>query len=386
MRRFGSCETILGNLGKGHDLVDWDRLIRDELKGLVPYAPGLREEQVREESGRDVILKLSSNEHPAGPFPSAIEAIERELGGLNRYPEGGASALRARLAAIHGVLPEQIAIGNGSNELLRLIAQAVIRPGDEIVYAWPSFIVYPIVTTMYGATHVKVPLDAHEAHDLAAMAAAITDRTRLIFLCNPNNPTGTFYTRDAFERFLALVPDDVLVVLDEAYFEFVVAEDSPDGMRYFDGERGIVVLRTFSKIYSLAGLRVGYGIMPGPLVHALDCIREPFNVNSVAQAAALASLDDQAEVARRRDENQEQKTYLYSGFDRLGISWVPSETNFVWVKTEKPVEVFQALLEEGVIVRGFGPTPALRVTVGTPEETVRTIEAFEAVVARLGSV
>jgi len=203
--------------------VDWDRLIREELQGLTPYAPGLREEQVREASGRDVILKLSSNEHPDGPFPSAIEAMERELAGLNRYPEGSASALRERLAEIHDVLPEQIAVGNGSNELLRLIAQAVLRPGDEVVYAWPSFVVYPMACTMFQAVHVKVPLDASETHDLDAMAAAITDTTRLIFLCNPNNPTGTYYTREAFERFLARVPDNVLLVLDEAYFEFVTA-------------------------------------------------------------------------------------------------------------------------------------------------------------------
>ncbi|MRR11544.1 histidinol-phosphate transaminase [bacterium] len=373
-------------LGRGDEHVDWDRLIRDELKGLAPYAPGLREEQVREASGRDVIVKLSSNEHPDGPFPAAVAAMERELSGLNRYPEGGATALRERLAAIHNVLPEQISVGNGSNELLRLIAQVALRPGDEVVYAWPSFVVYPIVTTMFGGVHVKVPLDASDTHDLAALAAAITRTTRLVFLCNPNNPTGTYYTKEAFERFLEVVPDDVLVVLDEAYFEFVTAEDYPDGLDYFDGQRGIVVLRTFSKIYSLAGLRIGYGIMPQPLVHAIDCIREPFNVNSVAQAAALASLDDQAEVARRREENQEQKTYLYSGFDRLGIAWVPSEANFVWVKTEKPVEVFEALLQEGVIVRGFGQVPALRVTVGTSEENRRTIEAFEAAVARFGSV
>lgn len=364
----------------------WDRLIREELKTLVPYAPGLREEQVREASGREYILKLSSNEYPDGPFPVAVEAMERELGGLNRYPEGASAALKEKLALFHGVGTEQIAIGNGSNELLRLIAQVVMRPGDEVVYAWPSFVVYPIATTMFGGVHVKVPLDASATHDLAAMADAITDKTRIIFLCNPNNPTGTIYRRDAFERFLAHVPKDVMVVLDEAYFEFVTDPEYPDGLCYFDGERPIAVLRTFSKIYSLAGLRVGYGIMPQPLVHAIDCIREPFNVNSVAQAAALASLDDQAEVARRREENQEQKTYLYSGFDRLGISWVPSEANFVWVKTEKPVEVFEALISEGVIVRGFGTVPALRVTVGTPEDTRRTIEAFEAVVARLGSI
>jgi len=366
--------------------VDWDQMIREELGTLVPYAPGLREEQVRQRSGRDDICKLSSNEHPAGPFPGAIAAMERELPSLNRYPEGASLALKEKLAAKHGVAVDQIMVGNGSNELLRLIAQAVVRPGDEVVYAWPSFIVYPMVTTMFGAVHVRVPLDADETHDLDAMLAAVTERTRIVFLCNPNNPTGTYYSRDAFDRFVEHLPGHVLLVLDEAYFEFVTAGDYPDGMTYFDGEQPIVVLRTFSKIYSLAGLRVGYGFAPRPLVHALDCIREPFNVNSVAQAAATASLDDEGEVARRRAENQEQKTYLYSGFDRLGISWVPSEANFVWIKTKRPVEVFEALLEEGVIVRGFGTVPALRVGIGTPEDSRRTIEAFEAAVARLGSI
>ncbi len=364
----------------------WDTLIRPELAGLVPYAPGLREEQVRERSGRDDICKLSSNEHPAGPFPAAIAAISDELAALNRYPEGAAAELRDKLAARMGVASEQVAIGSGSNELLRLIAQAVLRPGDEVVYAWPSFVVYPMVTNLFGATHVKVPLALGEVHDLDAMRAAVTDRTRLVFLCNPNNPTGTIYTREAFERFLAGLPPHVMLVLDEAYFEFVTSEQYPDGMDYFDGDRPIAVLRTFSKIYSLAGLRVGYGVAPAPLVRAIDCIREPFNVNTLAQVAAIASLDDDAEVLRRRAENQEQKTYLYSGFDRLGIEWVPSEANFVYVKTVRPVEVFEALLSEGVIVRDFGNAPALRVTVGTAEDSRRTIEAFEAAVARLGSV
>lgn len=364
----------------------WERLIRAELEGLVPYAPGLRASQVRERSGRSEILKLSSNEHPAGPVPLAREAMRAVLGRLNRYPDGGAVALRRKLASRLGVRFEEVAVGNGSNELLRLLAQAVLRPGDEVVYAWPSFVVYPMVVNIFGARHVRVPLDEDEVHDLDAMAEAVTENTRLVFLCNPNNPTGTIYTRAAFERFLDRVPEHVLVVLDEAYFEFVTREDYPDGLRYFDGSRPLVVTRTFSKIYSLAGLRIGYAIAPEPLVRAIDALREPFNVNTVAQVGAYYSLDDEAEVERRRAENQEQKTYLYSGFDRLGIRWVPSETNFVYVKTKRPVEVFQALLEEGVIVRDFGNAPALRVGVGTPKDTRRTIEAFEAVVARLGSV
>lgn len=364
----------------------WDRLIREDLAGLVPYAPGLRASQVRERSGRAHVVKLSSNEHPDGPFPVAVEAMRSVLSRLNRYPDGGAVALTAKLAERFGVSESEIMVGNGSNELLRLIAQVVLRPGDEVVYAWPSFVVYPMVANIFGARHVRVPLAEGEVHDLEAMLAAVTERTRIVFLCNPNNPTGTVYTRRVFEEFRERLPDHVLLVLDEAYFEFVTGTESADGMDAFDGERPIVVLRTFSKIYSLAGLRVGYGIAPAPLVRAVAAVREPFNVNSVAQIAAYYSLDDEAEVRRRRAENQEQKTYLYSCFDRLGIAWVPSETNFVYVKTERPVEVFEALLEEGVIVRDFGNAPALRVGVGSPEDTMRTIEAFEAVVARLGSV
>jgi histidinol-phosphate aminotransferase len=366
--------------------VSWDRLIREELEGLSPYTPGLREEQVRERAGRDDICKLSSNEHPDGPVPSAIEAMRAELGGLNRYPEGAAVALREKLATRFDVSSDQVLVGAGSNELLRLLAQVVLRPGDEVVYAWPSFVVYPMVTNIFQAAHVKVPLAPGEVHDLSAMAAAITGRTRIVFLCNPNNPTGTIYHRAEFEEFLAAVPPHVLVVVDEAYYEFVTDAGYPDGLDYFDGVRPLVVLRTFSKIYSLAGLRVGYGFAPAALVRAVDCVREPFNVNTLAQVAALASLDDEAEVSRRRAENQEQKTYLYSSFDRLGITWVPSEANFVYVMTERPVEVFDALLEQGVIVRDFGTAPALRVGIGSPEETRRTVEAFEAVVSRLGSV
>jgi histidinol-phosphate aminotransferase len=305
---------------------------------------------------------------------------------LNRYPDGSVRALKTRLAK-HWVVEERfLAITNGSNELLRLIAQAVLRPGDEVVYAWPSFVVYPLVTRMFGAIAVPVPLDSGARHDLPAMLAACTERTRLLFLCNPNNPTGTIFTRAEWESFLAAVPPHVLVVLDEAYFEFVDDDSYPDGLKYFDGERPLVVARTFSKIYSLAGARIGYGFLPPALLAAVDAIREPFNVNTVAQVGAFYSLEDQPEVVRRKHVNREQKTYLYSCFDRLGIEYVPSHTNFVWVKTHKPVEVFEELLREGVIARGFGETPALRLGVGTELDTTRTVEAFEKIVGRLGSI
>ncbi len=364
----------------------WDTLIRGELEPMVPYAPGLRGSEVRARCGRERICKLSSNEHPAGPFPLAVRAMEAVLPELNRYPDGSYRALRRALSERLGFPFQNVAVGSGSNELLRLIAQAVLRPGDEVVFAWPSFVVYPMVTQMFGATAVRVPLDETETHDLEAMLAAITEKTRIAFLCNPNNPTGTIYRRDEFESFLSRVPEHVLVVADEAYFEFVNDPGYPDSLAYVDLERPLVALRTFSKIYSLAGLRVGYGVMPERLARAIDKIREPFNVNTVAQVAAYYSLKDDAEVERRREENQEQKTYLYSCFDRLGLAYVPSETNFVYLKTQRPVEVFEALLGEGIIARDFGNAPALRLGVGTPEDTEATIAAFEAIAAKLGTL
>jgi histidinol-phosphate aminotransferase len=366
--------------------MDWNAHIRPSVHPMVPYAPGLRASEVRAKSGMDTIHKLSSNENPYGPFPSALAGMRSVLPHLNRYPDGAARALKRGIAQKLGVEASQLMVGNGSNELLVLIAQAVLSPGDEVVFAWPSFVVYPIAAQLMGATPVKVPLTAHQVHDLPAMLAAITDRTKIVFLCNPNNPTGTIYEKEAFEAFLSAIPEHVLLVLDEAYFEYVTSPEYTNGLDYFDGERPIVVLRTFSKMYSLAGARVGYGIAPEQLIKAVDKVRAPFNVSSVGQVGAYYSLADDAEATRRRNENQEQKAYLYSCFDRLGISYVPSETNFVYMLTEKPVEVFEALLSHGVIVRDFGTAPALRVGIGTPEDTNATVAALEAAVAKLGSL
>ncbi len=363
-----------------------DDLIRPELEPMRPYAPGLRASEVRERTGKPVVLKLSSNEHPAGPVPAAVAAMAAVAPRLNRYPDGSCRALRERLARHRDVDVRHVAVGSGSNELLRLLAQAVLRPGDEVVYAWPSFVVYPMVTAMFCAKPVQVPLDGDQRHDLKAMLAAITSKTRIVFLCNPNNPTGTIFTRDELDGFLAGVPEDVIVVLDEAYFEFVTDPEYPDGLTYFDGERPLVVARTFSKMYSLAGVRVGYAFLPEALVAALDKVREPFNVNAMGQAAAYYSLDDAGEVARRREENRQQREMLCSAFDRLGVRYAPSQANFVYLMTEKPSEVFDALLEEGVIARAFGDAPCLRLTLGTPADNAIVVAAFERVAERLGGI
>jgi histidinol-phosphate aminotransferase len=363
----------------------WSELIRPELEPLIAYAPGLRVSQVRERAGMDDVRKLSSNEHPAGPFPRALAAMAKVLPHLNRYPDGGAIALKDRLSEHLGVARERIVVTNGSNELLCLLGQATVRPGDEIVFGWPSFVVYPMVAAMFAAKEVRVPLTSDDAYDLDAILEAITERTRIVFLCNPNNPTGNIYRRDAFERFLDRVPGHVLVVVDEAYFEFVDDADYPDTLHYFDGERPLAVCRTFSKMYSLAGARIGYGVMPEPLARAVDKVREPFNVNTVAQVGAYYSLADTDEVAARKADNLAQKARIYAVLDRLAIAYTPSHTNFIYVKTDRPTESFQALLEQGVIARDFGAAPALRFSIGNDDDTDRTIAAIERIVADSGT-
>jgi histidinol-phosphate aminotransferase len=364
--------------------MDWQKLIRPELAPMVPYAPGLRASEVRERSGVADIRKLSSNESPHPPFPAAIAGMRSVLDHLNIYPDGSARALKRGLAEKLGVSVGNLVIGNGSNELLVRIAQAVAGPGDEIVFAWPSFVVYPMCAQLTGATAVKVPLASGHRHDLRAMLAAIGEKTKLVFLCNPNNPTGSIYTRQEFDEFLAKVPDHVLIVVDEAYFEYVTDEEYPNALEDFDGVRPLVVLRTFSKIYALAGARVGYGVAPAVLVEAIDKVREPFNVNTVAQVGAYYSLGETGELERRRAENTEQRARLCAALDDLGIEYVGSQTNFVYALVDKPAEVFEVLLGEGVIVRDFGTAPALRIGIGTAEDTDATIAALRMAVDKVG--
>ncbi|MCL2492228.1 MAG: aminotransferase class I/II-fold pyridoxal phosphate-dependent enzyme, partial [Coriobacteriia bacterium] len=287
---------------------------------MAPYQPGLREEQVCQIAGTDRLVKVSSNESPFPPFESAQHAGNEALKDLNRYPDGGSNELKDALAARLGVPVDNLVIGNGSNELLILLALATVQSGDEVVYGWPSFIVYPMMCQLTGATAVEVPLTKDEQFDLEAILEAITPATKLVVLCNPNNPTGTMYTKKQFSTFMNAIPPHVLVVVDEAYREFVVDDEYPDALAYFDGERPLCVLRTFSKIYSMAGARCGYAIMGRDLICALDKVRAPFNVNSVAQKMAIASLADETELARRIEDNAQQRQRLQEAFDRLAIS------------------------------------------------------------------
>ncbi len=350
---------------------------RDNLKHINVYRPGKRISEVREELGLEEIYKLSSNESPLPPFKSAVEAIRKVAEGLNRYPDSGAGLLKNKLVGDLGVSYENLSVGNGSNELIRLLAQVVLEPGDEVIMATPSFVVYPIVTEIMNATPVKVPLTGLK-HDLEAMAGHVTNKTKIIFVCNPNNPTGTIVTADSVKRLMKTVPEDMLVCFDEAYHEYVTDPGYQTGLDLRAEYENVIVLRTFSKIYSLAGARVGYGVMPEEVVEAIDKVREPFNINTPAQVAARASLDDQDEVRNRRRSNREQRDRVQSALDRLDMRRAESQANFVYFSAGLPAgEAFEKLKKQGVIVRALGDADFIRATLGTAKENAGLIAALE---------
>jgi histidinol-phosphate aminotransferase len=358
-----------------------DSFFRPAVRALVPYEPGKPVEEVQRELGLERVVKLASNEGPFGPFPAALEAIERSARDLNRYPDGGAYRLRAALADLHGVRFEQVAVGAGSDGLVDGISQALLDPGDEIVSGWPSFPSYVIDAQKLDAVAKTVPLRDHR-YDLEAMLDAVGERTKVVYICHPNNPTGTTNTRAELDEYFAHVPDHVLTVLDQAYLEYIDDPDYPDGIaEYVKQGRRAVVLRTFSKIYGLAGLRVGYAIGPEAAVTALGKVRRAFDITTPAQEAALASLGDAGEVERRRLANAEQRPQVEEilrdhGFEPAG----PAVANFVFAEVgDDSRPLFERLLREGVIVRpthGFGAADAIRVTVGTAEENAYFADAL----------
>jgi histidinol-phosphate aminotransferase len=347
--------------------------VRPALAGLIPYEPGKPVEEVQRELGLERVVKLASNEGPLGPFPRALEAMERAAAELNRYPDGGAYRLRAALAERHGVRFDEIAVGSGADGLIDGISQAVLDPGDGIVCGWPSFPSYVIYALKLGGEPVRVPLRDHR-YDLDALLAAVTPRTKLVYICHPNNPTGTMNTRAELDAYFEHVPPHVLTVLDQAYFEYIDDPDYADGIEeYFKAGRRVIVLRTFSKIYGLAGLRVGYGVTNAELVTAMGKTRRAFDLTTPAQEAALASLADADELARRRTLNDRGRVELErllrdAGYEVVG----PAVGNFLYVEMDDDAQVlFDALLRQGVIVRplaGFGAERAIRVTVGTEDE------------------
>ena len=352
---------------------------------IQPYQGGKPIEEVRRELGITDIIKLASNENPLGPSPLAMQAISESVTQVHLYPDGNAYYLKEDLAASLGISAEHLILGNGSNDVLQLVAEAYVAPGDEVIYAAGAFVVYSLVTKLCSATAGVVPMVEH-THDLSAMAAAITDKTKVIFVANPNNPTGTMVTADETAAFMERVPDDVLVVFDEAYYEYVDRSDYPRTLPYVLEGRNFIITRTFSKIYGLAGLRIGYGIAPPPLVETLNRVRQPFNCSLVGQAAAQAALKDTAHVTKSREQNAIGKAFLYDAFDNIGLRYVESEGNFIMLHLEQSgTDVTDALLKEGVIVRpigGYGYPNAVRVTIGTQQENEKFITALGVVSGR----
>lgn len=353
---------------------------------LSPYVPGKPVEELAREFGLRAqdIVKLASNENPLGPSALALEAMQAAFADLTRYPDGNGFLLKQALAERLGVKTSMITLGNGSNDILELITRAFVSPQHEVVFSEHAFAVYPIVTQAVGARPIVVP--AREwGHDLDAMAAAITPATRLVFIANPNNPTGTWIERPALERFLAQVPENVIVVLDEAYTEYVETGDVPNGLDYLPAHPNLLVSRTFSKAYGLAALRVGYGICQPAIADAMNRVRQPFNVNSLALAAALATLEDEAYLAETRRVNREGMAQLEAGFTSLGLSWIFSRGNFIAVDLgREAAPVFQGLLRQGVIVRpvaNYGMPNHLRVSIGLPEENQRFLDVLGQVLA-----
>ncbi|MDX1934598.1 MAG: histidinol-phosphate transaminase [Capsulimonadales bacterium] len=356
------------------------------IRALKPYIPGKPIEEVKRELGlTGEIVKLASNENPLGPPPSALAALRDALPRLSQYPDGGCHDLRMAVARKLGVPADGLVFGNGSDEIIHLLGLTFLQPGDEVVVGDPTFVLYEAAATLAGAVTVKVPLTRPDyAHDPQAMADAFTDRTRLVFIANPHNPTGSRIGRDAVDHLLARLPARALLILDEAYGEYVYGTPGfPAALEYIASGAPVIGLRTFSKMYGLAGLRVGYAVAHPEAIRALNQSRSPFNVNLAGQVAATAAIDDDAFVEAGKRANAAGMTQLIAGFDRLGLRHIPSFTNFVMFDTDRPCRaVFEALLRQGVIVRTgdiFGMPTFLRVTIGTEAQNARFLSALEAV-------
>ena len=359
----------------------FESLVRPAVLTQPVYEPGKPIEYVARELGLDPdgIIKLASNENPFGPSPRALAAAKAALDQGQLYPDGGCYALRTKLAVKWGLGADQFVIGNGSNEIIELLGHTLLGPGDEVVMGNPAFVVYKLVTLLFGAKAVEVPLVDHR-HDLAAIAAAITPRTKLVFVCSPNNPTGTANTEAELLAFARALPEHVVGVFDEAYAEFVA--DAPDLRPLVREGRNVVGLRTFSKIHGLASLRVGFGYARPEIVALLNRVRQPFNVNAIAQAAAVAALDDAEFTARCARENRAGRAQIEAGLRDLGLEFVPSVANFILVRVGDGLRVFEALQRHGVIVRpvkSYAMPEWVRVTVGTCEQNERLLTELAAV-------
>lgn len=360
---------------------------RDSIMSIQPYVPGKPIDEVKRELGIDDVIKLASNENPLGPSAAAKSAMLDAVNNMHIYPDANSYELKKAIAQKYQIQTENIIIGNGSDELIKLIAETYVNPDDEVIIGSPSFSEYIFAAHLMGGKIVSVPLTEDYRFDLPAMIDTITEKTKVMIICNPNNPTGTMVNKQEVNAFIAQVPEHILVVFDSAYAEY--AEDDgqyESGSTYVIKYPNVIELRTFSKIYALAGLRVGYGIAAAETISMISRAREPFNVNKMAQAAAVAALNDITHVEQSRKVNHEGKKYLYDQFQQMDLKYIPTHANFIMVDVEKDSkEVFRSLMEKGVIVRTgdiFGMPDYLRVTIGTPEENQRFITALKEILGR----
>ncbi len=367
--------------------IDTKTLVPEWIRSLAPYPPGKPIEELEREYGIYGSIKLASNENPLGPSPKAVAAIAAVLQELHRYPDGNCFYLKEATARKYGVSPDALIFGTGSNEIIELAVRTFLRPGDEAVMSEHAFVVYKLIVQAAGGVSREVPM-RNLTHDLGAIADAITPRTRLVFLANPNNPTGTIFRKREWEDFLYQLPAGVITVVDEAYFEYVDDPDYPNSLAWHGKDRLLITLRTFSKIYGLAGIRLGFGVSNPELIEVMNRVRQPFNVSSLAQVAALAALADDEHLQRTVQCNREGMAYLRNELQRLGVEAVPSWANFLLVRTGNGARVYEALLRQGVIVRPVGVydlSDYVRVTVGTASENERFVRALEQVL-RVGGV
>ena len=354
-------------------------LVNEQYKDLIVYVPGKPVSETERELGLSGCIKLASNENPLGPSPKAVAAVQDYLRHGHEYPDGGAFYLKQKLANFHDIAPENLITTNGTNELIEMLIRTTMLPDENMVFGGYSFIIYKLCAMAANREVRTVPFKDMR-FDLEALAAAVDDKTKLVFLDNPNNPCGTSFSKDEFDTFLAAIPEDVLVVYDEAYWHYVDAADYPQGFDYLQKRERFMVMRTFSKAYGLAGLRVGYGVGNKELVGYLNKGRQPFNCNSLGQVAALAALDDQEHVENSVRTNKGEMKRLMGAYDALGLDYQPSQTNFLLVDFKQDImKVFDKLLRQGVIVRpmvGYGLNTSARVSIGTPEENDKLLAAI----------
>lgn len=353
-------------------------LFRKDIEGITPYQAGKPIEEVKRQLGLKEVIKLASNENPLGPSPKALAAIRKNLSGLNRYPDSHGFYLKKKLARMLNLQPDNIVLGNGSDELIDIAIKAFVEPQGKILTADTTFLEYKIISAVNGRRVVSVPLKYFK-YDLDAMKKKIDRETRVVFISNPNNPTGTYVTRAELDDFLTGIPEDVIVVLDEAYDTFIDVNDFPCGMNYIK-KANLVVFKTFAKAYGLAGLRIGYALARREFISFMEMVRQPFNVNSLAQAAAIAALDDKKFIRKTRQVVLEGKDFLYKVLKEMGVAFVPSVANFILIDTGRnAAPLFKEMLKSGVIVREmkqYGLDNFIRVTIGTKKENEKFIKVF----------